>query len=388
MQCHLETTSFPFPHSIVKYGRHPFSYQPGERLGDFMLFFDHPEEDRFQIVSSAYRLRMSQCFLKSGGSLQCTTCHDPHAATSTAQVESACLKCHAALNPEHRARTGCAGCHMPKRRTADVVHVVMTDHYIRRRPPPIDPSKEIAEPHEPEILYRGEVLPYYTPAEEPYLSLAQILEGNNRERGMPRLAAALRNRGARPEFYVELGDYESALKLQPDFVPALIGLGTVSSLERATAVAPRSALAWQRLGEENSKLHRTREAIAALEKSIAIDPEVPETHFALAIVLAQQANDPERAEAEFREAIRLRPDDSPSHMNLAILLFPRNRVDESEYHFQRALRYRPDYALGHLNYGLMLQARGRRSEAEEHLRKAAANGDPKTRASALEALKK
>jgi len=29
---------------------------------------------------------------------------------------------------------------MPKRRTIDVVHAVMTDHYIRRRPPSIDSS--------------------------------------------------------------------------------------------------------------------------------------------------------------------------------------------------------------------------------------------------------
>ena len=41
MQCHLETTSLPLPHSIVRYGRAPFSYQPGEPLGNFMIFFDH-----------------------------------------------------------------------------------------------------------------------------------------------------------------------------------------------------------------------------------------------------------------------------------------------------------------------------------------------------------
>ncbi len=84
MQCHLETTSFRFPHSIQKYDRGPFSYRAGEPLADFLLFFDQaksaPDEDRFQIVNSVYRLRMSQCFLKSGDKLQCTTCHDPHAS--------------------------------------------------------------------------------------------------------------------------------------------------------------------------------------------------------------------------------------------------------------------------------------------------------------------
>ena len=40
-QCHLETTSQPLPHSIVKYGREPFSYNPAEPLGNFMIFFDY-----------------------------------------------------------------------------------------------------------------------------------------------------------------------------------------------------------------------------------------------------------------------------------------------------------------------------------------------------------
>ena len=33
MQCHLETTSSRLPNSIVRYGRSPFSYRPGEPLG-------------------------------------------------------------------------------------------------------------------------------------------------------------------------------------------------------------------------------------------------------------------------------------------------------------------------------------------------------------------
>ena len=35
----------------------------------------------FEINDAGYRLRESQCFLKSAGQLRCTTCHDPHAIT-------------------------------------------------------------------------------------------------------------------------------------------------------------------------------------------------------------------------------------------------------------------------------------------------------------------
>ena len=42
MQCHLETTSRLLPHSIQRLGRGPFSYVPGQPLGDFRLSFDRP----------------------------------------------------------------------------------------------------------------------------------------------------------------------------------------------------------------------------------------------------------------------------------------------------------------------------------------------------------
>ena len=82
MQCHLETTSFVLPASIQRYARGTFSYVPGQPLGDFLLHFDHARgtghDDKFEIVSAAYRLRQSKCFESSGGALVCTTCHNPH----------------------------------------------------------------------------------------------------------------------------------------------------------------------------------------------------------------------------------------------------------------------------------------------------------------------
>ena len=57
-------------------------------------------------------------------------------------------------------------------------------------------------------------------------------------------------------------------------------------------------------------------------------------------------------------------------MNLAILLFQGQRIEEAEYHFERALRYRPNYALAHLNYAVMLQKLNRTSEAALHLKQA------------------
>ena len=97
MACHLETTSFPLPNAIQRYERGPFSYRPGEPLGDFILNFDHAagsgREEKFEIVNAAYRLRRSACFLKSNGNMLCTTCHNPHDAPRGEQATAITLRC-------------------------------------------------------------------------------------------------------------------------------------------------------------------------------------------------------------------------------------------------------------------------------------------------------
>ena len=426
MQCHLETDSMPFPHSITKYDRGPFSYRPGEALANFILFFDHaarPGEDRFQIVSSVYRLQMSACFRKSNGALQCTTCHDPHGISRDREA-AACLRCHAALirqaaaSGPHTASANCIECHMPKRRTSDVVHAVMTDHFIQRKKPQGNPLAETQEPNGAATVFHGEVLPYYPAVLDRsaenglYLALAQVRENNNAEAGTPRLAEAItKYKPKQPEFFVELADallrqgktkaaipfYEDAVRRKPDSLAGWLGLGralaaseqstaAVEAFRRATAAVPDDPTAWRELGQLYVKQAQKAEAATALGKSLQLDSEAPEAHYALGLLWSQPGGDPARAEASFREAIRLAPDYPEAHMNLAILLFQSQRADEAGYHFERALWYRPDYALGHLNYGLMLQRLSRTVDAERHLRQAAASSDPAIRKSALQLL--
>jgi predicted CXXCH cytochrome family protein len=408
-QCHLESDSFAFP-QILKYDRGQFSYTPGEPLSDFMLFFDHSPsaipDDRFQIVNSAYRLRMSACLTKSAAALKCTTCHDPHDSNQTTdRYNSICRQCHGGAfattvtQGRHTALPDCIACHMPKRRTDDVVHAVMTDHYVQRRKPPRDLLADIPEPHGPEIVYRGQVVPYnlstvaQTPEIELYSALAQVREENNLTRGLEQFSAAIqKHKPKQAEFYIELGDafvkagqpekaipvYKEALQRNPTSLAAALGLGgafeksgdlpgAVESYQRSTQIAPADADSWRRLGEVQMKLGRGAEAADALRRSLELDPEVPQTHYVLATVLSEKMANPASAEPSYREAIRLQPDYSAAHMNLAILLFRGNQAAEARNHFESAIKYHNGYALGHYNFGLMLIAQGQKDEARRQL---------------------
>src|ERR1700761_2444917 len=246
MQCHLETSSSLMPNEIRRYNRTIDSYRPGEPLGDYKMYIDRANasrnNDRFEIAHAAYRLRMSACFRSS--QMTCLTCHDPHqpyrTANSTVRYLAVCQGCHQSVTHKTAlpAGTDCLSCHMPKRRTDDVVHVVMTDHYIQRVKPDRDLLAPMAEtPNPPQ---GGEpVAPYYpsplprTAENELYAATAEVKHGS--QGGIAHLERDIaRYQPAAPEFYLELADgysragknteaihwYWEALRRQAQFRPA------------------------------------------------------------------------------------------------------------------------------------------------------------------------
>ena len=147
-------------------------------------------------------MRQSQCFLKSAGNLTCTTCHNPHdiprGETAKTHYNGVCSECHASALRQmvaagrHTQAADCTGCHMPKRRTQDVVHAVMTDHLIQRRLPPGDLLAPVAEKSDVDAnAYRGEVVPYYPPLEPRtgdnalYAAVAQVMQRSILKKGCP-----------------------------------------------------------------------------------------------------------------------------------------------------------------------------------------------------------
>jgi predicted CXXCH cytochrome family protein len=392
MQCHLETTSLKLPATLLRIDRGIFSYRPGEPLAGYMLHFDRAQEtnpeERFEFVSAAYRLRNSTCFVKSKGALTCTTCHNPHESSNTQaamrRYPAACLNCHQTVvqklvaERRHPISEDCASCHMPRRRPSDAIHIMITDHLIRKRPA-IDPPGSLADPlaekHDGNTPpYRGRVELYYptkleqTSENELYLALAQVKHDANLDEGLHRLEAAIaRYSPARAEFYFELAEgyrragnlekaisfYEqSSLRAGADW-RHFYRIGTTQTaagdpdralraLERARGLAPKEPAVLEAIANLLARQGRPREAVSLLQAALAIDPESAGIHSNLGARLLQ-LGDTTGAERSWREAVRLRPESATMRLNLGNLLSSRGRLKEAQYHFRAAVRINPSF---------------------------------------------
>jgi pentatricopeptide repeat protein len=389
MQCHLETTSARLPNAILRWDRGAFSFRPGEPLEAYAIHFDHAagrgRDDKFEIASHAYRLRKSECFEKSSGKLTCTTCHNPHDPASREQASAACRNCHsaAARTAGHPNGPDCVSCHMPRRRTEDVVHVVMTDHLIRRKVPAGDflaPRRERADSANDQ--YEGPVVLYYPaqlqnpPESDLYLAVAQVKQFSNLRDGVPRLTQLLdRHKPANASVYVELAEaydhlgqadqavryYRDAVNRAPNLRPAKLGLAqaltktgevdeALKVLQSMVERDQRDARAWNGLGLAEIQRRKQTDAIAAFRRAIEADPEYPEAYNNLAGALAE-TGDRAKSSEMYREALRLQPDLVGAHLGLARLA---ESFDEAEYHFKTAVSLRPGDAGAHYEYGIGL----------------------------------
>ena len=367
-QCHMQPSA-RMP-GLRRFGRNDYSFRAGDALADYLVQLDPVEEgkdrsERFEINHHPYRLEQSRCFQESDGALSCATCHDPHrtvpAAQRTEHYREACQGCHKpeAYAAAHAAEEppvegeDCASCHMPQRRAEDVVHVVMTDHFIAARQGGDDllaPLKEfrpaitdfeIIDPEQvpdaqDQYIYRAvavlrassgtdaaaterlEALLTGTTVEqvEPYLDLVRGQLKQRRFEAAEQTARAIlkrvpRNHQAREWLGLSLlarrkldeamEEFRGLLKEEPARPEANYNLGllyigkdqyadAVVQFETAVKARPNMGPAWYYLGYANSKLNRLNDAFYSYRRTLQIEPSHPRAYVGIGQTLIQQGN--------------------------------------------------------------------------------------------------
>ena len=146
-QCHMQGDA-----EVLRAGRRELDFRPGEVLDRHRAVFVSAHAGRdtadFGFVRQVERMVQSRCYTASGGAMTCTTCHDPHVTSAghpAKHWDDACMRCHAATDCSRPAMTApaagsrpaaeasCVGCHMRRSEPYDVLHVTITDHWIRAR---------------------------------------------------------------------------------------------------------------------------------------------------------------------------------------------------------------------------------------------------------------
>ena len=151
--------------------------------------------------------------------------------------------------------------------------------------------------------------------------------------------------------------FERAIKMDPTFAPAYVGVASASS-----------GLGTVFIGASPGQTRP--QVISAARKALELDPNLTEAHVLLADVLQEQWRWTE-AETEYRRALELNPNDADAYAGLALWLVCRGRTDEAVVSAKRGRELDPLAVSGHSIAWILFQSR-RYDEAIRELRSALA----------------
>ena len=103
---------------------------------------------------------------------------------------------------------------------------------------------------------------------------------------------------------------------------------------------------------------------------LKLNPESSIAHYNLAKFLANTGQR-DAAMAHYRDALNIRPDDAEAHNNLGLLLAIEGRTEESINEFQTAIKINPGYERAFFNLGRVYTRAGELQQAVENYRQAA-----------------
>jgi hypothetical protein len=353
-QCHL----LPAVEAIGtrRVGRGDYSFRPGERLSDYLIHAEIDDraiarDDRFQINHHGYRLLQSRCFIQSRGEMGCVTCHDPHVrrvgAKAVGWYRDKCLGCHSTLGRDHGRDAplaqgaaddrDCVRCHMPRRRTQDVVEATVTDHRIARGPFDSDILLAALKPQRPQIenLQLFDATLAMPATEETAYRALMALNNGGGVAAMQALTEAVKSFAPeQPSWWLQLARYQVAHRQYQDAAQSLQRMSP--ALQRAAAVRELQAM----IAIGGDGLQRGAKLLRARSRT---DDFHPEADYNLGIV-ERRLDRQKTAVAAFQRSVAARPLSAASWYQLARSLWAQRDATAAVQALQRAQAIKPDLA--------------------------------------------
>ena len=150
----------------------------------------------------------------------------------------------------------------------------------------------------------------------------------------------------------------------------------IAMLEEAVAAEPNFAKAYAALargyntmafkyssGAESKRHHENAEV--GIEKALALDPNLPEAHFARGLILWSNAKGfpHEQAIQSYKRSLALDPDNDETHHQLSFVYSHIGLMDEAQREIGRALEINPNNTLARYRVGVYAQYQGRFDES-------------------------
>ena len=372
MTCHLQPEALAACELMPRsFSRLMFSQLPGQALTDFITYLDHgtlqERRQRIQVNGHAYRMRWSRCHSASDGKLTCLTCHDPHRKVPPAEqadfYRKKCMQCHKLTDCQMEemgstrdpGASDCVSCHMVKVRPEDVVHVTITDHFIRRFPP----NTNLTAPRKEHGTKRHalEIVPYFPKrsGEHPLWKLYAGFGSVNAPtaEAMQRWRLAFQQTGPHTVgAYVDVGQ---SLRLCGDHG------GAIALLTEGVEKFPNVAEVHCALGEALWVSGQLDLAVARLEKAHELDRTNPSINRSLADVYSVTGQLP-KARAAYERSLNLRPVNWLTWRQYAATLVKIGDLNAAVEAFRRAIALNPDDEYAFYTMGSLFAAQRRWKE--------------------------
>jgi Flp pilus assembly protein TadD len=121
--------------------------------------------------------------------------------------------------------------------------------------------------------------------------------------------------------------------------------------------------------EELLKKGKLAEAEAQYREAIRLKEDYEEAYTGLGLLLMQEGRYNE-ADSFLTKAVYYNPSNPSAHYNRAVLMNKMDRNKEAEDEFKAALKLRPDYPEAHVGYGALLYKQGLNEAAELEFKEA------------------